>query len=485
MSTEMRSPFSSTIKMLHQEQFSRVATFLKAALLLGAGGGFLLATALTLSAVFNIPTGAWWSATAQAHGHLQLYGWAGLFVLGVALHFLPRLRGNPLAYPWLLPWILTSLVVGLLLRAVSQPLQAATGALLYGVLLITSGVLECLALLTVFALLAITARRGPRLSARPALTGVFPFFVLAFSSLAGAACVNLLNVILAMPTNGFIPGPNDDLNVELGLFGFLLPIALAMSAQALPMYAGLEAFPRRLLWPLTAAYLTGLLLACFGAASGSRQGDLVWMLAGLGWLLIGCVLLSFVSVFLLMMRKRGNLPQRVKNLAPSAEKAVVIASRYRQKIRKQRSEYGPFVGLVASAYLWACLGGLLLLADGLTMLLGLAPLFALDAVRHSLTIGFIALLICGIAPRMLPGFSGGKIVSAKLVTATLWLGNAAALLRVGSIIFAPLLTAPLLLGGFSLYTLLFGLSGPLGLALAICLAVNLWPALNPPKRAQP
>jgi cbb3-type cytochrome oxidase subunit 1 len=136
------------------------------------------------------------------------------------------------------------------------------------------------------------------------------------------------------------------------------------------------------------------------------------------------------------------------------------------------------VALVASAYTWAIVGGALLVIDGIAGVLDLGAPFSLDAARHSLAIGFIALLICGIAPRMVPGFSGGHILSAKLVTATLWLGNSAAILRVGSLLIAPLLDALGPSGAF-VDSLLFGLSGPLGLALAICLAVNLWPALFP------
>ncbi len=133
------------------------------------------------------------------------------------------------------------------------------------------------------------------------------------------------------------------------------------------------------------------------------------------------------------------------------------------------------MGLVASAYLWAMLGALLLLVDGGSLLATGSELVAFDAVRHSFAIGFIALLICGIAPRMLPSFSGGKIVSPSLVSATLWLGNAAAVLRVGSLLFAPFFVGT---QGFAIDTFLFSLSGPLGLALTICLAINLWPALH-------
>src|SRR5438067_9485103 len=138
---------TSPEKKPHQESFSRVAPLLSAALLLGTGGGFVLATVLTLTEALHAPLGPWWEALVQAHGHLQLYGWAGLFVLGVALHFFPRLRGAPLAIPKLVPWLLGALVTGLLLRAFSQPLFVVTGSVLWSILLIVSGLLECMALL--------------------------------------------------------------------------------------------------------------------------------------------------------------------------------------------------------------------------------------------------------------------------------------------------------------------------------------------------
>jgi hypothetical protein len=44
-----------------QEPFSRVTSMLKTALLMGAGGGFVLATVLTLARAFSVPLGAWWA----------------------------------------------------------------------------------------------------------------------------------------------------------------------------------------------------------------------------------------------------------------------------------------------------------------------------------------------------------------------------------------------------------------------------------------
>lgn len=52
------------------------------------------AIALAITAGFGLG-GTRWPAAEQAHGHIQVFGWAGLMVLGVGFHFLPRLRGAP------------------------------------------------------------------------------------------------------------------------------------------------------------------------------------------------------------------------------------------------------------------------------------------------------------------------------------------------------------------------------------------------------
>lgn len=455
-----------------QEPFTRVAPILKCALLIGAGGGFLLATVLTLARAFSVPLGAWWEAMAQAHGHLQLFGWAGLFVLGVALHFLPRLRGTPLAGARLIPWMLVALVVGLILRAVCQPVLALSSALVWRTGLLFSGLLEAVAIACVLSMMILTARRGQPPTARPAYWSVLPFFAGVFCSLGLASIVNLVNTLQAVQGNGLVQPTGDGLNVTLGLFGFLVPMALAMSARSLPMYAGLDSFPRRVLWPMAGAYFAGLLLLCISTGGGPLSATWASIVNGAGMLVTGCVVLLFVGIFLSLIRRRGRLPERVAKLAPSPE---TLAQHYQNQVQQEQANYGPFVGLVASAYIWAMFGALLLLIDGIGLLAtGVMPL-AFDAIRHSFAIGFIALLICGIAPRMLPSFSGRHIASPRLVSATLWLGNVAALLRVGSILVAPLFPGTL---GNTIDSFLFSLSGPFGLALAICLAINLWPLLR-------
>jgi len=91
-----------------QTPFSRVAPALRSALIVSVAGGFTLATVLTLTAALRVPLGLWCRALVQTHGFLQLYGWAGLFALGVAAYVLPRLRGAPLALPQALGWSLVA-----------------------------------------------------------------------------------------------------------------------------------------------------------------------------------------------------------------------------------------------------------------------------------------------------------------------------------------------------------------------------------------
>src|SRR5579885_2686876 len=340
-----------------QEPFARVAPVLRAALLLGVCGGFTLATILTLSYALALPLGTWWAALAQAHGHLQLYGWAGLFVLGVALHFLPRLRGTPLAAPALVPWLLGAQVVSLCLRALSQPALVITGALPWRVLLIGSGILEAAALIGAIVLLGLTFLHGPALATRPAFKSTLLLMAGACCALALAGISNLVNTVQAAASSGLVNQAGDDLNVTIGLFGFLVSMALAMSVRSLPMYAGLEAFPGRIIRPLSTLYLLGVTLLCLGTL------PLAWAawLEGAGMCLAGGTLLLFICAFLLLMRTRGRLPQRVGQLAPHPQ---TLAQSYRRQVSHESRTYGPFVTLVGSAYLWAALGGALLMVNG-------------------------------------------------------------------------------------------------------------------------
>lgn len=177
-----------------QEPFARARPWIVLSCGLGLGAGFVLVAILSVAQALGLPLGLWWPALVQAHGHVQVFGWAGLLVVGVALHFLLRLRGSPLAYPGLVPWLLALLGGGLALRVLSQPMLALTTphALLWQMLLAGAGLAEFLGASGVVGLLCQTLRRGPALASRPALGAFLPF------ALVGLLCFWLALVLNAI-----------------------------------------------------------------------------------------------------------------------------------------------------------------------------------------------------------------------------------------------------------------------------------------------
>ena len=76
--------------------------FLLASLAFAVLGGFTLAVALPVErALDRFDVG--WLSHAQVHGHLQVMGFAGLFVIGVASRLGPRFAGSRIDEPAWLP----------------------------------------------------------------------------------------------------------------------------------------------------------------------------------------------------------------------------------------------------------------------------------------------------------------------------------------------------------------------------------------------
>ena len=94
------------------------STALPIALTTGFGYGAVMVALLA----FGVIPGAWYPPLLQAHGHAQLFGWLGCFILGMGLFFLPRLRGAKLEHQERLRYVLLLFVTGIALRTVAQPL---------------------------------------------------------------------------------------------------------------------------------------------------------------------------------------------------------------------------------------------------------------------------------------------------------------------------------------------------------------------------
>lgn len=446
--------------------------FIWSALAIALLAGFAIGAHLAAVIGLNLPLGRGFYSFIQIHGHLQLVGWAGLFIIGISLHFIPRLAGMPLSSPHWIPRIRWLMVSGLVARAVFHsflPYVKHAGIFkLFAFIVASSGLLELTGIASYFSLM-LGSLRAARQSGkeRPALQAVQPYFVMMFSGWMLYAILNMILLIaMAMAGAVTVNQPWDDFAVTLFLGLVLLPVAFAFSVRLFPLYLRLPA-PE---WPVRGIGVTYLLFFLLQLLPTSPPmlrilPEMAFRLSALGQCGKSAVIFLFVIRLDVLLRR--CVPWTVHRLGePGPERRPTRPG------LPDYGEFGRFERLLYAAYSWLLLGAALEFLTGMATLLQWEWEVSTDAMRHCYVLGFITLLIFGMAPRMLPGFIQKQLASIQLVDATFWLGNLAALGRV----------LPLLMPEFLFEKLpfmvqfsqgMFALSGVAGLAAVASLAVNL------------
>jgi uncharacterized protein involved in response to NO len=368
------------------------------------------------------PVGGWWSAVRQVHGHVQLFGWIALFVFGVGSFFLPRARGAALAFPSLLPWIAASLGGGVFLRAASQialALSVDRPALLFRAGFAVSGILEVGGVLTALVLFGATFRGGRPMRERIHLRAVAPLLAAAFLSLAVASVLSAAGAAhSAIHARALVDPLLDRCTVDLMIFGFALPATQAVSAQTFPLFLRLPVPGRSAVIAFAICYLASVATLLAGTACGLGR------IEGAGAVGVAASLIGFTLLLDILTRRRTPW------VASRKPAALLESRRPTRPGLPDRGEYGRFEWLVSGAYAWLTVGAILLGINGVADLLGRDPPVSPDAARHAITMGFLTLLIVGMAVRMIPGFVRGRLAFPSAVAALAIGGNAAAACRV-------------------------------------------------------
>ncbi len=255
----------------------------------------------------------------------------------------------------------------------------------------------------------------------------------------------------------------------------LLPVIFAFSVRLFPLYLRLRA-PE---WPVRMIawfYLMALSVQLSPTLPflQNQAPELMLDLSSAGAIMKGSVILWFVWKLDLLTRRR--LPwtvNRVFQPAPDRRPTRPGLPDY--------GEFGRFERLVYGAYIWLVLASLFEMHAGASVLWKFSAPHSSDVSRHMYLLGFISQLILGMAVRMIPGFIGRqRIASAKLVEASFWLVNIAAICRV-----LPLVVPTTMLehypGFLSIAQVTFAFSGLLGMGAVICLMINLWKTASPKK----
>ena len=455
---------------MKQTTFSR--GFIWAALVSALGAGFPIGAHLTFVMGFGFPIGAGYASFIQTHGHVQLMGWVGLFIMGVSLYFIPRLAGVPMARSWWQPCLVWLMGTGLGIRTIGHAVIAYLhGHLAYAVAawgLVFSGLLEGCAMWGYVAILCTLLRKQTDVRKRPALLGVRPYFGIMLCGWVVYASLNLVLLVNMVLSRAVVLHPAWNLWVQQSFLGLvLLPVTFAFSLRLLPLYLRLPVVD----WSSQAVaytYLAVLLIQLLPTMPPllSQAPQLLVGLSHVGTMLKAAVVCWFVWKLDLLSRRPSTTVTRA--LPPGAER------RSTRPGLPDYGEFGRFERLIYAAYAWLILAALCEAAAALAWLTSSRPFISSNVILHMYLMGFISQLICGMAVRMLPGFMHKRRVAHPgLVDTTFWLGNVSAVFRVVLFLLPAWLVnllPDLVVGG----RIAFALSGILGLGAVLALAANLW-----------
>jgi hypothetical protein len=326
----------------------------------------------------------------QIHGHTQVLGFAGLFLMGIAFHALPRILGiggerSLAARPafWLM-------FLGVVLRNAGQPLNVdAAGRLLS----LASAAMEGAAGL-LFARFVFGALSGARSGKYGPADPLLRFVRAGTVYFLGALGINAAQGIwLAGHLETALPVSLTEPFYFVSLYGFLL--------------AWVYGFGNR---------LVSLFLGVGPARKGSPEAALLLQAGGVA---------LFLASFAPRLALSAALALRDAGLASVAFSALVFLAGHgflwrRSTLPALRTPGSPTLAIRAA---FGCLGLWALLelaAVGLSRATSLPAqnLWWSDAARHVFAVGFVTLLIVGMSLRILPVFSGKPLWSPRLAHAT-------------------------------------------------------------------
>ena len=321
-------------------------------------------------------------AWIQAHGHAQIFGWIGSFILGIGFYSIPKLRrlGSFALAPVWCAWGLWTLGVASRWLGSVYPWH-------WRVLVPLSSVCE---LVTFFVFFRIVSGHRSDHSEKARLDE-WVFVVIAGS--VGLLLTLLVNAGLAFYLSFQSASPEVPPNVDqrllvLETWGCLVPFVWGFSAKWLPVFLGLQPGRGRILLLAVGLNSGGVLLALAGA-----------MLSAAVLLLMGLA----TAISALRLFEPAERPAKVKGVHSS------------------------FPFFVRLAYVWASIAAFLSLWAAMSR----DSSGIWGASRHALTVGFLATMVFAIGQRVLPAFSGMRpLFSTKLMFLSLLLLAVGCLLRV-------------------------------------------------------
>lgn len=335
------------------------------------------------------------AAWLQAHGHAQMFGWIGSFIIGIGFYSLSKM-GNVRPFVVARGWTCWVLWTG------GVSLRWTTN--LYGwnwrAMLPLSALMELCAFLMFFHSVGRQKRKHLE-SVKPngegnrreiwmklVLSSTIGFLLALLANLGSALYVSLTGDTPALPH------AMDQRFLVLAMWGFIALSIWGFSARWLPVFLGLRKPDEGMLLLALASVAAGVITITAGAA---RLSSVL--------LLLGAV----CAVFGLHIFARPERAPKTQGIHRSFPVFVRIAY--------------VWMLIAAATALWAVVSDQ---AGGIW-----------GGSRHALTVGFVSTMMFAIGQRVLPAFCGMRtLFSPNLMLASLLTLNIGCLMRVGSEIAA-------------------------------------------------
>ena len=326
------------------------------------------------------------AAWIEGHGHAQMFGWIGSFILGIGFYSQPARDRSAIRIQLASFLLWTS---GVAMRWVAN-IYAWHWRSLFPI----SAGFELIAVLLFFAAASRHKLSEPT-QGKHAKLRMEPWMVSVLLGTAGLTAAVVFNFVecLKLATYGTLlsfPHALDQKYLVLLGWGFLVPVVWGFSARWLPVFLAIAKPDARL-------FRVALVL------------DLMGVLCGVaGWTKPATILLALSAAaigFALNLTQQPHGPPKVQGIHPS------------------------FPSFIRVAYVW------LVIAGSMSIWAAFADQHGgiWGASRHALTVGFAATMVFSIGPRILPHFAGMHgIFSKRLMFLSLLFLQTGCLLRVSS-----------------------------------------------------
>lgn len=322
----------------------------------------------------------------EGHGHAQMYGWIGSFILGIGFYSQPTRERSSIR--------LSLTCFSLWTAGVALRWLANIYAWHWRVLFPVSAGFELIAVL-LFLSAASQHKLPEPVQGKRAKSDIESWMLSVLLGTAGLTAVVFFNFVecLRLAVHGTVlsfPHALDQKYLVLMGWGFLVPVVWGFSARWLPAFLAIvKPDVVKLRWAL-ALDLLGVLC---GVSGWSRAATI----------LLACSAVVIALALHLTQRPRGHA--KIQGIHPS------------------------FPSFIRIAYAWLAVAGCM----------GIWAAFAdqhggiWGASRHALTVGFAATMVFSIGPRILPHFAGVRtIFSQRMMFLGLLLIQTGCMLRVFS-----------------------------------------------------